>query len=133
MGKLIIGRSSKKILIIDDDTDILDVVGMILMNKGFDVYRCQVGLNVSDLVASYVPDLILLDVLLPGISGIEICKDLKKHINTPIILFTALPKEKVLLESCHADDLISKPFNINELLSTIEHHLNDDKLSETLR
>ena len=80
----------KKILVVDDDRDILYLVCHILTLNGFDVKAYSTGTDVPDVVSDYNPDLVLLDVRLPGKFGTEVCKELKKlYTNLPIILFSA--------------------------------------------
>ena len=124
MEKSTIGGHRKKVLIIDDQAALLETVELILVKEGYSVYGYQSGFNVTELVEFYVPDIILLDVLLPGTSGLVICKDLKKHVNTPIILFSSKLLDIGQLEACRADDFILKPFDLKKLLSVVEHHLN---------
>jgi DNA-binding response OmpR family regulator len=115
----------KKILVVDDDKDILEVVRYLLTSHGFDVQTHSTGLNVPDIVMHYHPNLILLDVRLPGKLGTEICKELKQ-INThlPIILFSAHAEEGKSFAICDADGFIQKPFDIKELVDTINLHVN---------
>lgn len=114
----------KKILVVDDDEDILEVVKWILTSHGFDVHTHPTGLNVPEVVMKYVPDIILLDIRLPGKSGTEVCKELKQTYPTPIILFSAHIKEAQALAICHADAFIQKPFEMKQLVNTINLHLN---------
>ncbi|MEO6330552.1 MAG: response regulator [Ginsengibacter sp.] len=115
----------KKILIVDDDEDILEVVKYLLQSHGFNVSTYATGFNVDEVVKNYNPDLILLDINLPGKSGTQICKELRhKKLTTPIILFSAhADRSKVIAES-NADDFIEKPFEIDHLINTISSHLN---------
>ena len=80
----------KKILVVDDDVDILFVIEHLLRLKGFDIRTHATGLGIPDIVIQYAPDLILLDVMLPGKKGTEVCKELKViNPHTPVILFSA--------------------------------------------
>ncbi len=115
----------KKILIVDDDQNILEVVKFILLSYGFSVHTHTTGLNVLDIVLEYEPDLILLDIRLPGKSGTEICKELKDlHCEIPIILFSAHTQRANFMEIFGADAFISKPFDVKNLVSTVKFHLN---------
>jgi DNA-binding response OmpR family regulator len=115
----------KKILVVDDDPSILQVVDIILTRKGFDVHTHSTGNNVPEVVDNYHPDLVLLDIRLPGKPGTEVCKDLKHaNSNLPVVLFSAnVSREKAVAE-CDADDFIKKPFDVEHLISTINMHLN---------
>ena len=115
----------KKILVVDDDKDILNVVQQILVSHGFDVKTHSTGLNVPDIVMHYHPNLILLDIRLPGKLGTEVCKELKQiHTNLPILLFSAHADQGEAFAICHADGFIQKPFDIKNLIDTINLHLN---------
>lgn len=113
----------KKILVVDDDKDIAEVVKMILISHGFDVLTHNTGFNVPDIVKEYKPDLILLDIRLPGKLGTEICKELKEVSKyPPILLFSAHAKEGESFSICNADGFIQKPFDVKKLIDTINLH-----------
>jgi two-component system response regulator VicR len=115
----------KKILVVDDDEDILNVVQRILVLHGFDVQTHSTGLNVPDIVMDYHPNLILLDIRLPGKLGTEVCKELKQiHTDIPILFFSAHAEQGQAFASCEADGFIQKPFEIKNLIDTINLHLN---------
>ena len=112
----------KKILVVDDDKAILQVVTLILTSHGFDVKTHSTGFNVPGIVLYYQPDLILLDICLPGKLGTEICKELKElNPKIPIILFSA--NSNIGTNSC-ANAFISKPCDMQTLIDTINLHLN---------
>lgn len=113
----------KKILVIDDDADLADIVKRILIFKGFDVDIHATGLNVPDVVKHCNPDLILLDIRLYGKSGTDICRELKRRYHMPIILFSADNKKGEDFANCDGDGFLSKPFDIDDLLNIINQHL----------
>ena len=117
----------KKVLIIDDDEDLVGIVKHTLTSRGFDVHILPNGLNVLNVVRHYNPDLILLDILLYGESGTDICKELKKRYHMPILLISGDSKKGEAFADCGADGFLSKPFGINELLNIIDLHLNSSK------
>ena len=99
----------------------LDLVEYILTTRGFDVHTHSTGLNVPEIVTSYDPNLVLLDIRLPGKSGTDICRDLKTiHSNLPIILFSAHALREGEVNQCNADGFIKKPFDIKNLIATIK-------------
>ena len=115
----------KKILLIDDDQDILDMVKHILTSRGYDVQTHSTGLNVPDIVMHYHPNLILLDIRLPGKLGTEVCKELKQiYTHLPIILFSAHADQGKAFALCDADGFIQKPFEIKNLIDTINLYAN---------
>ncbi len=114
----------KKILVVDDDVDLLEVVTYILTSHGFNVKTHSSGFNVPDVVLHYCPNLILLDVRLPGKLGTDICKELKLVHQIPIILFSAHADYNKVFAECKADDFLEKPFDVKKLLDMISTHLN---------
>ncbi len=113
----------KKILIIDDDEDLLGIIEQILKSRGFDVHTDVLASNVSDVVKRYNPHLVLLDIRLFGQSGTDICRELKRRYSMPIILFSADTRRGCAFENCNADGFLPKPFTIDELLDTLNMHL----------
>jgi DNA-binding response OmpR family regulator len=111
-----------KILIVEDDPHILLGLEEVLKSEGFDVATCNRGDHAVDCVAKHKPSLILLDVMLPGLSGYDICKQLRsKKITLPILMLTAKGQEidKVVGLDLGADDYVTKPFGVRELLARI--------------
>lgn len=88
----------KKILVIDDNQDILHVVDDILTFHGLDVLTRSSGIGILKIVDNYQPNLILLDIYLSGMSGLDICKDLKEVYDIPILLFSAHTEKRILSE-----------------------------------
>ena len=114
----------KKILLVDDDEDTLDVVKSILMLNGFDVQTHSSNLNVAEIVKWNYPNLILLDIRFFGKLGTVICKELKEIYDIPIILLSGDTKHGNEFEQCHADAFVQKPFDIKQLIDTINLHVN---------
>ena len=115
---------SKRVLIVDDEKDIVDLVDYNLAKEGFKVLKAYDGEKALELARAGKPHLILLDLMLPGIQGLEVCKILRNKAETssiPIIMLTAKGDEvdKVLGLEIGADDYVTKPFSIKELLARI--------------
>jgi DNA-binding response OmpR family regulator len=111
-----------KILIVEDDPHILLGLEEVLKSEGFEVISCNRGDKAVDSVSKLQPSLILLDVMLPGLSGYDICKQLRsKKVTTPILMLTAKGQEidKVVGLDLGADDYVTKPFGVRELLARI--------------
>ena len=113
-----------KIVVIEDEVDILEVINYNLSKEGFDVCSALDGEEGLALIKKEVPDLVLLDLMLPGLDGIEICRKLKTDYSTrsiPIIMVTAKGEESdiVLGLGMGADDYIVKPFRPRELMARI--------------
>ena len=115
-----------KILVIDDDLDILSVMEILLSMKGYNVEVTAKGENTFPKIETFKPDLILLDVLISGYDGRVICKQLKSNEETkhiPVIMFSAHPGAAAAISDYGADDFIAKPFNVNVLLEKINEQL----------
>lgn len=117
--------SDYKILAVDDEEHILELIRFNLENSGYKVICCGVGTEVLNIVKAEKPDLILLDVMLPGIDGYDVCKEIRKDnsiCNIPIIMITAKSEEldKILGLELGADDYMTKPFSIRELLARVK-------------
>lgn len=120
------GGVVKRILVVEDDVTIRKGLAESLKQESYDVFQTGNGDDVFSLVLSEKPDLIILDLMLPGKNGFEICRDLRmKNIATPIIMLTAKSEEvdKILGLEIGADDYVTKPFSIRELLARIKAHL----------
>jgi phosphate regulon transcriptional regulator PhoB len=125
---MLMSQSSSRmsdILIIDDEKDIVETIEYNLKKENFTVHKAYDGINGLRVAKETIPDLILLDLMLPGIDGIELCKTLKKNDNTkkiPIIMLTAKKQEvdKVVGLEVGADDYIVKPFGMRELIARIK-------------
>jgi DNA-binding response OmpR family regulator len=112
-----------KILIVEDDPHILLGLEEVLKSEGFDVVSCNRGDHALDSVAKQKPALVVLDVMLPGLSGYDICKQLRaKKVAVPILMLTAKSQEidKVVGLDLGADDYVTKPFGVRELLARIQ-------------
>lgn len=115
----------EKILIVEDEKDIIKMLEYNLKKEGFKVIDARDGEDALDLALREYPDLILLDLMLPGMDGLEVCKALKKEAKTssiPIIMLTAKGQEsdKVVGLELGADDYITKPFSPRELVARIK-------------
>jgi DNA-binding response OmpR family regulator len=113
----------KKILVVDNDQDILQLVEYILTSKGFDVLTHSTSVNVAKMVKYYAPNLILLDIHLPEKLGTQICKELKEIYTVPIILTSAYADHRKSFIKSNADAFILKPFDIEQLVNTINLHI----------
>jgi len=112
-----------KILIVEDDPHILLGLEEVLKSEGYESASCNRGDEAIAAVAKFQPALIVLDVMLPGLSGYDICKQLRgKKISTPILMLTAKGQEldKVVGLDLGADDYVTKPFGVRELLARIQ-------------
>jgi len=116
----------KHILIVEDEEDMVRGLKMNLVDEGYEVDYSLNGKEGLEKALAIKPDLILLDIMLPGMNGLEICRQLRnRKIDIPILMLTAKGEEidKVIGLELGADDYISKPFSIRELLARIKAHL----------
>lgn len=116
------GRTSGKILIVDDESSSRAALEALLRREGFEVYDVPDGLSALSACATIHPDLILLDVLMPGMDGFEVCKRIKARPETrltPVVLITGLSETEDRIKGINAgaDDFLSKPIDLNELLA----------------
>lgn len=110
------------ILLVDDEQLIIDSLSYSLKREGFDVHAVADGLSAIKAVEELKPDLIVLDLMLPDISGFEVCRRLRTFTATPVIMLTARGEEidRVLGLEVGADDYLAKPFSFRELLARIQ-------------
>ncbi len=116
----------KKILVVEDEPSLVFTLQDTLENEGYEVVVSETGTDAMDLVRENKPDLMILDLMLPGISGFEICKQVREEKFTfPIIMLTARDQEidKVTGLNIGADDYMTKPFGVKELLARIQARL----------
>jgi DNA-binding response OmpR family regulator len=112
-----------RILVVDDDATVAEVVTMYLEREGYDVRRAGDGLAALTAAADYRPDLVVLDLMLPGIDGLEVCRRLRAEQATlPVVMLTARGEEedRVLGLEVGADDYVTKPFSARELVLRIQ-------------
>lgn len=114
--------NKQKILVVDDDQHIAELISLYLMKDGFDTKEVYDGKQALEEVKQYQPDLILLDLMLPGMDGYQVCAEIRKTNKVPIIMLTAKGEtfDKVLGLELGADDYIVKPFDPKELVARIK-------------
>jgi len=119
----------KKILIVEDDATIVLGLQSALQEEDYETHIARTGPEGLRLAKACQPDLLILDLMLPGMSGLEICKRLREDgVTTPVIMLTAKAEEddKVLGLELGADDYVTKPFSLRELLARVRAHLRRD-------
>ena len=114
--------SKSKILAIDDDKNILEIIKLYLTKEGYEVYTATGGKSGLDAFIACSPDLVILDLMLPEMDGYEVCRDIRKMAQTPVIMLTAKGEtfDKVLGLELGADDYMVKPFDPRELTARIK-------------
>ncbi|MES2457037.1 MAG: response regulator [Bacteroidota bacterium] len=116
-----------KILVVDDDVDIVEVIRIILEDEGYEVSTLTSGVDVLNVISTIRPDLILLDVMLGGIDGRDICTQIKNHTvfhSIPVVMISASHNLQGLLKLPSApNDFIAKPFDIDNLIRIVKAQL----------
>src|SRR5690625_2391927 len=121
-----------KILVVDDEKPIADILQYNLEKEGYEVVCAYDGDDAIELAETENPDLILLDIMLPGKDGNEVCREIRKTKNMPIIMLTARDSEldKVLGLELGADDYVTKPFSNRELIARVKANLRRQQIPE---
>lgn len=115
-----------KVLIVEDEKSIVDILRFNLVREGFDTLEAFDGVTGLKLAMEENPDLILLDLMLPGMNGFEVCKTLRdRGRGTPVLMITAREeeKDKILGLDLGADDYITKPFSVRELMARVKANI----------
>ncbi|NEU30598.1 response regulator transcription factor [bacterium LRH843] len=122
----------KRILVVDDEKPIADILKFNLEKEGYNVVCAYDGMQAIEIVTKEQPDLILLDIMLPYKDGMEVCREVRKSYDIPIIMLTAKDSEidKVLGLELGADDYVTKPFSTRELLARVKANLRRHKAQE---
>ncbi len=131
MENEITNRDQKTILIVDDEQHIVDILVYNLEKEGYKTLQANDGLTAVDIALSQKPDLILLDIMLPKMDGLAVCKRIRHTLNVPILMLTAKDEEidKILGLELGADDYVTKPFSVRELMARIKANLRKVEVS----
>jgi two-component system, OmpR family, response regulator MtrA len=114
-----------RVLVVDDDTALAEMLGIVLRGEGFDTSFCGDGAQALEVFRATRPDLVLLDVMLPGRDGIEVCRQIRAESGVPIVMLTAKTDtvDVVLGLESGADDYVVKPFKPKELVARVRARL----------
>jgi two-component system, OmpR family, KDP operon response regulator KdpE len=125
-----------RILVVDDETQISRVLKTTLNSQGYEVKTASNGEAGFDAISDWLPDLLITDLSMPGMSGIDLCRAVRERSNIPIIVLSVRGEEKTKIEALDAgaDDYVTKPFSVNELLARVRANLrrvtaNDEEVS----
>lgn len=125
-----------KILVVDDDEALAEMIGIVLNNDGFEPVFCYTGSEALETFRASRPDLVLLDLMLPGMDGIEVCRLIRQESDVPVIMLTAKSDTADVVRGLEsgADDYIPKPFKPAELVARVRARLRegDQKSTEVL-
>jgi len=118
-------NKGEKILVVDDDVQIRRALRNAISARGYEVITASNGEEALDKASLELPDMIILDLAMPGLSGLEVCKEIRSWSDIPILILSVKEKEKDKIKALDlgADDYITKPFNTGELLARIRAHI----------
>jgi two-component system response regulator MtrA len=119
-----------RVLVVDDDQALSEMLGIVLRAEGYEALFCEDGSKAQAIFQETKPDLILLDLMLPGVDGIEVCKQIRSESGVPIVMLTARGDTLDIVKGLEsgADDYIVKPFKPKELVARIKARLRKDDL-----
>ena len=125
--------SSTRVLVIEDDANIVDLIRSNLLIRGFEVDVSMTGLGIPRAIEEHRTDIVLLDLMLPGVDGFEICREVRSSSSVGLIVISARSGEdhKVRALNLGADDYLTKPFGIDELLARMTATLRRSRLAES--
>lgn len=131
MENEVMDKDKKTILIVDDEQHIVDILVYNLEKEGYNTLQANDGVTAVDIALEKRPDLILLDIMLPKMDGLAVCKRIRHTLNVPILMLTAKDEEidKILGLELGADDYVTKPFSVRELMARIKANLRKAEVS----
>ncbi len=127
--------AEKKLLVVDDDPNICELIEFYFMKEGYEVKACHEGDKAVDAFRDFDPDIILLDLMLPGMDGYDICREIRKESSVPIIMLTARGEtlDRVVGLELGADDYIPKPFEPKEVIARVKAVLRRTEIASDSR
>ena len=124
-------KEVKKVLVVDDEQSIREVLVYNLKKEGYETLEAGDGITAVNIALEQKPDLMLLDIMLPKLDGLSVCKRVKNYLNIPILMLTAKDAEidKIVGLELGADDYITKPFSVRELMARVKANLRKNEIS----
>jgi len=121
-----------KVLIIDDEESLLEILSDCFTNENFEVQALPAVDNIVKTVEDFNPDVVIIDYLLPGVNGAELCHEIKMTFSTlPVIIISAYPKQRLSLARFNCDRFIAKPFNVFELVEEVKFLKDNSRLIDS--
>ena len=126
-----IEKTTKKVLVVDDEQAIIDVLVYNLKKEGYETLEATDGITAVNMALEQKPDLMLLDIMLPKMDGLTVCKRVKNYLNIPILMLTAkdAERDKIVGLELGADDYITKPFSVRELMARVKANLRKNEIT----
>lgn len=120
-----VDTATPRVLVVDDDEALAEMLDIVLRSEGFGTQLCHHGAEALGIFRQYRPDLVLLDLMLPGRDGVDVCRDIRAESGVPIVMLTAKTDTNDVVHGLEAgaDDYIAKPFKTQELLARIKTRL----------
>lgn len=117
--------AQEKVLIVEDDSELLEIIQSYLAREGYQILLAQDGAKGCQLAREEKPDLVILDIMLPEVDGIEVCRDIRTYSQAPIITISAKNSDydKIMSLGTGSDDYLTKPFSMLELVARVRSHL----------
>ncbi|HAP37599.1 hypothetical protein A2574_01225 [Candidatus Shapirobacteria bacterium RIFOXYD1_FULL_38_32] len=118
--------TKQRILVVDDDSGVLEAIKIILVDSGFKVKTIMRADEFEKVMTSFRPDLVMLDIWMPKISGEELCRKIKGNDDLkkiPVVLLSASNRTEKISKKCKADDYLTKPFDMEDLIETVKRNL----------
>jgi len=124
--------SAEKILIVDDEPEITELIRLYLVKEGYEVISTDNGPSALEFMELYKPDMVILDILLPGMDGIEICRQIRRTYHIPILFISCKGEDMdiILGLSIGGDDYVTKPFSPSQLVARVKAHLRRKQLHD---
>ena len=131
MEEIIKEKPKRTILIVDDEKPIVDILVYNLQKEGYETIEARDGEEAVKLALEKKPNLILLDIMLPKMDGLAVCKRIRHSLNVPILMLSAKDEEidKILGLELGADDYVTKPFSVRELMARVKANLRKQDMS----
>ena len=128
-------KTTKKVLVVDDEQAIIDVLVYNLKKEGYETLEATDGITAVNMALEQKPDLMLLDIMLPKMDGLTVCKRVKNYLNIPILMLTAKDAEidKIVGLELGADDYITKPFSVRELMARVKANLRKNEITNIIK
>lgn len=121
-----------KVLIIDDDESLLEILSDFFFDENFEVQALPTVDDIIQTVKEFNPDVVVIDFLLPGVNGAELCHEIKMTFSTlPVIIISAYPKQRLSLARFNCDRFIAKPFNVFELVEEVKSLRDNSRLIDS--